>query len=219
MRKHLAAALKTRLKSIQAAIEDYNKAASSLSPPCQSVTWEEVLEYTYLSEFDILRDTREDVRERKWATPKNRLLMQQFFKMIGAEDELDRLHTEIRRFLTSMRDEEEKTESVAQGLRSSHPALALAVRLQGQQRSRFNSAHRAKLHAIKKLPGFEKRNLRFFTCGTSVWSEDIAMEEMVPEDATLESGGSNSDNDELWEDPDEVEHQADMLLEISVDSV
>ncbi|KAF9066910.1 hypothetical protein BDP27DRAFT_1226734, partial [Rhodocollybia butyracea] len=57
MRKHLANALKICSKSIQLAIEVYNKAAAELSPSRQSISWDEVLDYTYLSEFDILRDT------------------------------------------------------------------------------------------------------------------------------------------------------------------
>ncbi|KAF9066909.1 hypothetical protein BDP27DRAFT_1226694, partial [Rhodocollybia butyracea] len=70
---------------------------------------------------------------RQWATPKNRLLMQQFFKLVGADDELDRLHVEIHRLLTSMKDEEEKMKSVIQELKASNPALALQVHLQGQE--------------------------------------------------------------------------------------
>ena len=61
MRKHLANALKARSKSIQAAIEAYNTAARSLTPPRQQVSWDEILEFSFLSEFDILRDARDDV--------------------------------------------------------------------------------------------------------------------------------------------------------------
>lgn len=54
MQKHLANALKSRSKSIQAAIKGYNKAAAALSPPRQSVSWEQVIDFTYLLEFNIL---------------------------------------------------------------------------------------------------------------------------------------------------------------------
>ncbi|KAE9385732.1 hypothetical protein BT96DRAFT_750845, partial [Gymnopus androsaceus JB14] len=57
MRKHIANALKLWSKSIQSAIVTYNEAAAKLSPPQQQVSWEEVLEYSYLFEFDILWDT------------------------------------------------------------------------------------------------------------------------------------------------------------------
>ncbi|KAF9070221.1 hypothetical protein BDP27DRAFT_1221084, partial [Rhodocollybia butyracea] len=127
MCKHLAAALKSRSKSIQAAIKAYNTAAAALTPPCQEVSWEEIIEFSFLSEFDILRDAREDVRERKWATQKNRLLMQQFFKLLCAEDELARLHVEIRRLLTNIENEEVKIRAAATHIEKTDPALALQI--------------------------------------------------------------------------------------------
>ncbi|KAJ3892332.1 hypothetical protein GG344DRAFT_45574 [Lentinula edodes] len=106
LRKHIANALKTRSKSIQSAIASYNEAATALFPPRQTITWEEVLEFSFLGEFDILRNARDDVRTRQWATFRNRLIMQQFFRLIRAEEEIDRLHVEIRRLLTYICEEE-----------------------------------------------------------------------------------------------------------------
>ncbi|KAJ4464922.1 hypothetical protein C8J55DRAFT_441748, partial [Lentinula edodes] len=106
LRKHIATALKTRSKSIQAAIASYNEVATALRPPRQTITWEEVLEFSFLGEFDILRNAREDVRTRQWATFRNRLIMQQFFRLIRAEEEIDRLHVEIRHLLTYICEEE-----------------------------------------------------------------------------------------------------------------
>ncbi|KAJ4489746.1 hypothetical protein C8J55DRAFT_557633 [Lentinula edodes] len=82
MHKHIAKAMKTRSKSIQAAIKAYNEAAAALRPPHRIIQWEEVLDLTFLSEFDLLRDSREDIQERQWATPKNRQIMLEFFKLI-----------------------------------------------------------------------------------------------------------------------------------------
>ncbi|KAJ3832901.1 hypothetical protein F5878DRAFT_547471, partial [Lentinula raphanica] len=121
MRKMIANSLKTRSKSIQAAISSYNAAAAALRPPRRAISWDEVVDYSFLSEFDILRDTREDVRQKKWATPSNRLLMFQFFKLIRAEEELDRLHMEIKRLLTYIRDEERFLCSKASELEATDP--------------------------------------------------------------------------------------------------
>ncbi|KAJ3885175.1 hypothetical protein GG344DRAFT_70767 [Lentinula edodes] len=63
MRKHIAKAMKTRSKSIQAAIKAYNEAAAALRPPRCIIQWEEVLDLIFLSEFDLLHDSREDIRE------------------------------------------------------------------------------------------------------------------------------------------------------------
>ncbi|KAJ3925928.1 MAG: hypothetical protein NXY57DRAFT_906455, partial [Lentinula lateritia] len=54
LRKHIANTLKTHLKSIQSAIASCNEAAIALRPLCQTITWEEVLEFSFLGEFDIL---------------------------------------------------------------------------------------------------------------------------------------------------------------------
>ncbi|KAE9390804.1 hypothetical protein BT96DRAFT_832922 [Gymnopus androsaceus JB14] len=97
MRKHIAQSLKNHSKSIQNAITTYNEAAAALTPARRKITWDEVVDYLYLSEFDILCNTCEDVRERKWATPQNRMLMTQFFKFIRAEEELARVHVEVKR--------------------------------------------------------------------------------------------------------------------------
>ncbi|KAJ3918492.1 hypothetical protein F5877DRAFT_67325 [Lentinula edodes] len=105
MRKHLASALKKRSKSIQSAITKYNTVAAKMKPKRQPVDWEEVVEYAFLSEFDILRDTREDIRECPWAVPANRVIITQFFKVIGAEDELSCVHQEIRQLVTYMQQE------------------------------------------------------------------------------------------------------------------
>ncbi|KAJ3725407.1 hypothetical protein C8R42DRAFT_551403, partial [Lentinula raphanica] len=154
MRKHIANAMKTRSKSIQTALKSYNDAAAALTPPRQIIHWEEILELTFLSEFDLLRDSREDVREKCWATPKNRQIMLEFFKLIRAEEELGRLHVEIRRLLTFMRDEEHELTQQAAALDPENPTLAHQIRLYRDERSRFNPLHRQRLFAIKKLKGF-----------------------------------------------------------------
>ncbi|KAJ3752792.1 hypothetical protein EV360DRAFT_7246, partial [Lentinula raphanica] len=154
MRKMIANSLKTRSKSIQAAIVAYNDAAAALRPPRRAISWDEVVDYSFLSEFDILRDTREDVREKKWATPSNRLLMFRFFKLIRAEEELDRLHVEIKRLFTYMRDEEHLLCGKADEIEDDNPALALQIRLYWEEKSRFNALHKQRLHAIKRLDGF-----------------------------------------------------------------
>lgn len=129
MQKHIGQSLKNRSKSIQTAITSYNEAAAALSPPRRKITWDEVVDFSYLSEFDILRETREDVREKQWATPQNRLLMTRFFKYIHAEEELDRVHVEVKQLLTYMVDEEERVCGKAKEVEVEKPALALQLRL------------------------------------------------------------------------------------------
>lgn len=197
MRKHLANALKTRSKSIQAAIDAYNTAARALSPPREQVAWDDILEFSFLSEFDILRDARSDVREKKWATQKNRVLMQQFFKLLSAETELMRLHTEIRRMVTYMHDEEQKMRVTAESLSGTNPMLAFQVGVHGRMRSRFNKLHHQRFRAITKLKGFQRAHLVHFRLGTSVIVEDARMD---AEDGFNNAGDAEEDEEDI--DPD-----------------
>ena len=38
--------------------------------------------YTFLADFDLLRDTRQDIRSRPWATPAGRLALDNYFKVL-----------------------------------------------------------------------------------------------------------------------------------------
>ncbi|KIK62205.1 hypothetical protein GYMLUDRAFT_165066 [Collybiopsis luxurians FD-317 M1] len=59
--QELAQALKKQSKSIEMALNDYNNAASGMNPPQPILNWEEVVDHSFLSEFDILQDTHEDI--------------------------------------------------------------------------------------------------------------------------------------------------------------
>ncbi|KAJ7314532.1 hypothetical protein DFH08DRAFT_635654, partial [Mycena albidolilacea] len=50
----IAKALQVRSKAIWSAFQCYNSAASALDPPRQHLLWEEVIDYTFLADFDIL---------------------------------------------------------------------------------------------------------------------------------------------------------------------
>ncbi|KAG6843747.1 hypothetical protein H0H87_001002, partial [Tephrocybe sp. NHM501043] len=54
-RKHLGKALKARSQAICTALDHYNAAASHLSPPCPPLTWNKVIDYTFLADFDLLQ--------------------------------------------------------------------------------------------------------------------------------------------------------------------
>ncbi|KAJ7906661.1 hypothetical protein B0H13DRAFT_1465555, partial [Mycena leptocephala] len=56
LRKHIAKALQTRSRTIQAALDRYNAAAAALDPPRCTLSWSEVIDFTFLVDFDILRD-------------------------------------------------------------------------------------------------------------------------------------------------------------------
>jgi hypothetical protein len=95
MRKHIAKALQARSKAVRAAIDRYNEAAGALNPPMPSITWEQVVEYVFLADFDILRDTRAEVQSKPWTRPAYRLAMDHYFKILRAREEIKCLNVEI----------------------------------------------------------------------------------------------------------------------------
>lgn len=97
LRTYIAKHLKSRSKTIQAAVTAYNKAARAVGRPV--VTFSAVVHYSFLAEFDILREARQDVREKRWAEPRNRRMMDQYFKSVRAKEEIARLNVEIARLL------------------------------------------------------------------------------------------------------------------------
>lgn len=218
-RKHLAKALKTRCKSIKAAVEEYNAVAKKMDPPRETLTYEAAVNYTFLSEFDLLRDSRDDVRSKPWADPSNRVLLNQFFKLVGATDELDRLHQEIQRLVTFMKVEREQLTQKELELRADQPALALQVRSFRWERGRFSALHRKRLLSIIKLKGFDlAANEKFFHAGTPVEQcrdvdrMDVSVD-LEPE-AEVEKEGSEQEDDDDWEDEEEELEQVDAVLSV-----
>ena len=96
LRKHIAGALQKRSAAVRAALDEYNAAAKALRPPRTTLKWEDVVEYAFLSDFDLLRDTRQDIRHHPWATPTGRLALDTHFKILRAREELKRLNIEVR---------------------------------------------------------------------------------------------------------------------------
>lgn len=152
--KHIGNALKSRSAAIRTALGKYNIAAATLTPPRQELSWDEVVEYAFLADFDLLRDTRQDIRSRPWATPAARQAMDSYFKLLRAEEEITRLNIEIRRLLTFMHDEDVELHSKEKEVALTNPTLAYQIRVQRNNITRFTPQHLKNLHDIQQLPGF-----------------------------------------------------------------
>jgi len=88
LRTQIAKALKTRSSAIRTALDTYNRLAKTLNPPRPSLDFKEVLDYSSLAEFDLLRDTRGTVQTRIWAQPAYRVAMGLHFKRKCARGEI-----------------------------------------------------------------------------------------------------------------------------------
>ncbi|KAJ7710377.1 hypothetical protein B0H17DRAFT_914823, partial [Mycena rosella] len=153
LRKHIAKALQVRSKTIRAALACYNLAAGSLTPKHQKLTWAEVMEYAFLSDFDILQDPTGNATLRDWATQGGRQLMDSFFRIERAKEEIPRLNIEIRRLVTHIRDERIFLLAKEAEIIQTDPHLAHFIWKYHNQRGRFDDNHMARLRSMKKKLG------------------------------------------------------------------
>ncbi|KAL0564021.1 hypothetical protein V5O48_018033 [Marasmius crinis-equi] len=168
MRQHLAKSMQARSKAIDNALKEYNAKAQALNPPKPTLDYKEVMEYTFLSDFDLLSDTRTDVRQQPWAEPKNRLLVTKVFQLLQSEEEIERLNNEIQSLYTYMKEEAEFLQYMELELKERDPILAHQIRLHGWERARSNDLHYQRLKKIRSLPGFHEGWNRFFRPGIGI---------------------------------------------------
>jgi hypothetical protein len=152
-----------------------------MDPPKPDLAWEQVVEYAFLAEFDLLREGRDDIRNKPWALPAGRVAMDRHFKMLRADEEIERLNLEIPRLLTYMADEKEFLVYHEERLRKDgNAALAHQVRAHRLEYGRFDDLHRRRLYKLAKEPGFTASLSR----GVSV-----STERRVPTDASEQRPG------------------------------
>ncbi|KAJ7309178.1 hypothetical protein DFH08DRAFT_823603 [Mycena albidolilacea] len=135
-----------------------------LHPPMPSLTWEQVVEYAFLADFDILRDTCAEVQSKPWARPAYRLAMDRYFKILRAREEIKCLNIEIRRVVTWIRDENTFLRRMEKNLRATDGKgeeqaeedrqMAVQVRLYRLHRRRFDAGHLERFQKLAQMPGF-----------------------------------------------------------------
>ncbi|KAJ7885442.1 hypothetical protein B0H13DRAFT_2235276 [Mycena leptocephala] len=152
LRKHIAKALQTRSRTIRAALDRYNAAAAALDPPRRTLSWSEVIDFTFLADFDILRDPEGNAALRPWATPGAQELMDTHFKIERAKEEIDRLNIEIRRLVTYIRDERVFLLAKEAEVRETDSHLAIFIGKYRMQQGRFDEDHMKRLRMmVRKL--------------------------------------------------------------------
>ncbi|KAJ7482093.1 hypothetical protein B0H11DRAFT_1724157, partial [Mycena galericulata] len=142
LRKQIAKALQARSKPVETAITTYNAAAEAMSPAKPTLDWEQVVEFAFLADFDLLREAREDIRDETWALPAGRVAMDAHYKLLRADEGIGRLDVEIPRFVTHMVDEEAFLLREEARLRDEgKEGIAHQVRLLHMERARFTTLH------------------------------------------------------------------------------
>jgi hypothetical protein len=228
LRKHIAQALQKRSSAIRTALDHYNTAALALNPPRPTLQWDEVVEYAFLSDFDLLRDSRQNIQHRPWATPAGRLAMDTHFKLLRAREELDRLNIEIRRVATHLRDEDHYLRTCEEAAHHTDPALAHQILIHRMLRGRFKTHHEYCLGRIAKMKGFAGTIVPGESLDTGDGASVFSAASQPPpassndEDASASMGSEAEELQRDAEDDEEDEQvHRDLLdvLQISLDGV
>ncbi|KAF9439708.1 hypothetical protein P691DRAFT_769073 [Macrolepiota fuliginosa MF-IS2] len=93
---HIANALCQHSQAIWSTLDQYNSTTAEVLPDHRNLSWDEVVEYAFLADFDLLRDARQDIRKRPWSNQACRKLMHQHFKIVWAYEEIKWLDIEIK---------------------------------------------------------------------------------------------------------------------------
>ncbi|KAJ6486300.1 hypothetical protein DFH09DRAFT_948870 [Mycena vulgaris] len=154
LRDKIEKALRTRSDAIRRAIRAYNDAATSLTPPRERMSFAQVIHMVSLAEFDLLRETRADIRSHSWTQPARREAMVLYFGIKRSKEEIQRLNVEIRRLITFMLDEHvDYYRAIASSI-ICDPALASLLSNRWRHATRISTSICARLATAAKLVGF-----------------------------------------------------------------
>jgi len=146
--------LRTRSGAIKTALQQYNDAAAKLNPPRDPLTWSTVLKAATVADFDLLRDTRTDIRSLPWTEPSRREATTFYFGIKRAREEIVRLNVEITRLLTFMFDTHIDYYRAVQRYIIEDPPLARSLAQKWQYQDRINESVVCKLVQASQLRGF-----------------------------------------------------------------
>ncbi|KAF8340071.1 hypothetical protein F5887DRAFT_823052, partial [Amanita rubescens] len=144
----------SRSKAIKAALEKYNTAAAARTPLAPQLTWDDIVDYAFLADFDLLCDTRDDVHQKPWASQTIRVIRDQYFRMQRAREEIDWLNIEIRQVVTYIADETTFLRAKESSLAQTNPLLAHQIALYRLERGRANTTHSTRFAKLAKNSKF-----------------------------------------------------------------
>ncbi|KAI6010458.1 hypothetical protein EDC04DRAFT_2871205 [Pisolithus marmoratus] len=198
--KHIEKALKACSAAICTALDWFNTATHACSPPCPQLTFKEVVEYTFLADFDLLHNaTHEDISQHLWAFPAAHAAMDLYFKVCHVEEEIEHLNVEICHIITYLHNEDLYMRACITELQVSHPPLTYQVKLYHNICTKFTNHHLHLLTEIIHLPRFTGTAV----LGKSTKTTLSTMTAPTSPLTTPDSGDGDFDLDEFDVDEDE----------------
>ncbi|RDX48316.1 hypothetical protein OH76DRAFT_1456309 [Lentinus brumalis] len=212
-RTYIAKNLQRRCKAIRTAVTAYNNAARALDPPRPTLDWSKASQYSFVEEFTLLEDTRNDLREKQWAQPAVRETIRTWQRLERAHEEITNVNRELRRVHTAIRDEELLFTAVLQDLKAKGTPLYGAVNEYCLHRRGANARNMVYLQATYALPGFSGDP----TPGTRVGG---TLPALVPPSRLQDLLGEETDvvraemaEEAALDDDDEVSEEVSALIE------
>jgi hypothetical protein len=147
--------------------------------------YSEVIGYSTLGEFSLLKHSRYEILEKPWTQPANRNMAMKYFKVLRSREEIQRLDVEIQRLAAWVDYDERKIKEVTKVLEDSGShGLAAEMEVFYTERRRVNDVHRKLLLKTYALEGYSGQRR--------------------PECDTGESENGSEEEDERDEDEDDV---------------
>ncbi|KAG1758942.1 hypothetical protein EDD22DRAFT_749190, partial [Suillus occidentalis] len=69
LHQQITKALQQHSEAIWNAINHYNTQVAALVPPRPKVAWKDIVEYSFLGEFDLLHQSHTDIQDANWTAP------------------------------------------------------------------------------------------------------------------------------------------------------
>jgi hypothetical protein len=125
-----------------------------MTPRRPTLEWDDVVEYAFLADFDLLRESREDIQDRPWTKPACRVAMDQYFKQQRAAEEIERLNIEIARVVTFLEDESAFLLRREAEVAKHSPLIAHQITCYRLQQGRFHDIHMRRFRKLALMQGF-----------------------------------------------------------------
>ena len=138
------------------ALNHYNAIAPLMDPPAPHLEWQQLVDYTFISEFELLKHSSSfrDITAEPWAVPGNCEMTMKHFKLIGAHTEIHRCNYEAWQLHTSIQDEQQMYVTHIACVHLSNPDLASEIQWQADTQTQINAYILVQLNAVESLTGF-----------------------------------------------------------------
>jgi hypothetical protein len=135
--RKISAGLKKHSKAVNTALDEYNEQAKHLGQPV--LDFQQVIEYTFLSDFELLHNMHNNITQQPWACPLIHNAMISWMKIDCAKEEIDCLDIEACCLKTYIQDSSLAQQAVIQYLHQMDPALVAELQEHHEAQSTTNA--------------------------------------------------------------------------------